>query len=87
MLPAAWRRKQAQQQQLSSSSTPSGSGSGAASGAASGTASNSGTGSGSGTDGRPGRSSSLGELLAAAGAAPVLARPGSSVFRGEGWFY
>jgi hypothetical protein len=87
MLPAAWWGKQAQpQQQLTGSPA---SCSGAGSGSGSGTASNIGSGSGSraGGSGNTRRNASLGELLAEAGAAPVLARPGSSVFRGDGWFY
>jgi hypothetical protein len=75
MLPAAWRGNQ--QAQLNSP----GSGVSASSSGAGG------SGSGSGAGGGAGRSASLGDLLAEAGAHPVLAKPGSSVFRGHGWFY
>jgi hypothetical protein len=78
MLPAAWRGNQAQLNSPGSGVSASGS-----SGAG-------GSGSGSGAGGSAtaaARSASLGDLLAEAGAHPVLAKPGSSVFRGHGWFY
>jgi hypothetical protein len=77
MLPAAWRGNQAQLNSPGSGVSASGS-----SGAG-----GSGSGSGAGGGGGVGRSASLGELLAEVGAHPVLAKPGSSVFRGHGWFY
>jgi hypothetical protein len=76
MLPAAWRGNQAQLNSPGSGVSASSSGAGG-----------SGSGSGAGGGIGAGRSTSLGDLLAEAGAHPVLAKPGSSVFRGHGWFY